>query len=66
VLVAAPLLYPNPYMPWPVRRMHLLEVGLSNALFGAFAGWTLGPRARRRTPPVRAARPAPAAPSPTA
>ncbi len=45
-LVAAPLLYPNPYMPWPVRAAHLLEIAVSNACFGAVAGWLLAPAAR--------------------
>lgn len=34
VLMALVLLMPNPYMPWAVRRMHLLEVFSSNFLFG--------------------------------
>lgn len=34
VLMALVLLMPNPYMPWAVRRMHLLEVFTSNFLFG--------------------------------
>ena len=34
VLMALPLLYPNPLMPWPVRQVHLAEVGVSNFLFG--------------------------------
>ena len=34
VLMALVLLLPNPYMPWAVRRMHLLEVFTSNFLFG--------------------------------
>lgn len=37
VFGAAQLLYPNPYMPWAVRLPHLIEIGLSNALFGAVA-----------------------------
>lgn len=28
------LLFPNPFMPWPVRSAHMLEVGTSNFLFG--------------------------------
>lgn len=34
-----PLLLPNPYLPDPVRLAHLWEVGISNFLFGMFAGW---------------------------
>lgn len=37
ILAAAQLLYPNPFMPWAVRLPHLIEVGISNFLFGAFA-----------------------------
>ena len=28
------LLFPNPFMPWPVRSAHMIEVGTSNFLFG--------------------------------
>ena len=37
VLMAAPLLYPNGFMPWAVRSVHLVEIGVSNFLFGLFA-----------------------------
>lgn len=37
ILMALPLLYPNPLMPWPVRSVHLVEVGVSNFLFGIAA-----------------------------
>jgi len=37
ILMALPLLYPNPLMPWPVRQVHLVEVGVSNFLFGIVA-----------------------------
>jgi hypothetical protein len=30
----APLILPNPYLPEAVRRVHLVEVGISNLLFG--------------------------------
>lgn len=50
VLGAAQLLYPNPYMPWAVRLPHLIEVGLSNALFGAIAVVLLLPRSFKPTP----------------
>lgn len=41
VLAAAQLLYPNAFMPWNVRLPHLIEVGVSNFLFGALAGLVL-------------------------
>jgi len=31
------LLFPNPIMPWPVREMHMIEVGVSNFIFGVVA-----------------------------
>jgi hypothetical protein len=46
VLAAAPLLYPNPYMPWGVRLGHLMEIGTSEAVWGALAAWILAPRCR--------------------
>lgn len=53
VLMALPLLYPNPLMPWPVRQVHLVEVGVSNFLFGILAAlillWGVGPAAPRLT-----------------
>jgi hypothetical protein len=44
----APLMVPNAYLPTPVRLVHLVEVGVSNFLFGAFVGWLLA--ARSSTP----------------
>lgn len=41
VLASAQLLYPNPFMPWAVRLPHLIEVGISNFLFGAIAALIL-------------------------
>jgi hypothetical protein len=38
----APLLVPNAYLPTPVRLAHLVEVGLSNLVFGIAAGLILG------------------------
>jgi len=35
------LLFPNPYMPWTVRSVHMVEVGLSNLIFGMLAIWLL-------------------------
>jgi hypothetical protein len=34
-------LYPNPVMPWPVRAVHMMEVGVSNFIFGALAALIL-------------------------
>jgi hypothetical protein len=41
ILMTAPLLYPNALMPWSVRRVHLVEIGVSNFLFGLLAVWLL-------------------------
>jgi hypothetical protein len=41
ILMAGPLLYPNALMPWPVRQVHLVEIGVSNFLFGLLAVWLL-------------------------
>jgi hypothetical protein len=35
------LLLPNPIMPWPVRSVHMVEVGVSNFLFGAITALLL-------------------------
>jgi hypothetical protein len=40
----APLLMPNPYMPTSIRLPHMVEVGVSNLLFGVVAAWLLRPR----------------------
>ncbi len=37
----APLMVPNPYFPDAVRWSHFFEVGVSNFVYGAFAGWLL-------------------------
>jgi len=38
----APLMVPNnPYLPDAVRHVHLVEVGVSNFLFGALAAWLM-------------------------
>lgn len=54
ILMALPLLYPNPLMPWTVRQMHLVEVGLSNFLFGILVSliflWGAGPKNDLGTP----------------
>ncbi|MBP2160084.1 hypothetical protein [Asticcacaulis sp. BE141] len=48
LLMDLQLLYPNPVMPWPVRFPHLIEVGVSNFVFGLLAAAILlnGGRAR--------------------
>lgn len=46
VLMTAPLLSPSAIMPWPVRQTHLIEVMLSNAVFGVLAVLVLRRRAR--------------------
>jgi hypothetical protein len=55
VLMALPLLYPNPLMPWPVRQVHLVEVGVSNFLFGVVVSllllWGAGLGASRPVTP---------------
>ena len=35
------LLFPNPVMPWPVRAVHMVEVGVSNFVFGVLAALIL-------------------------
>jgi hypothetical protein len=42
VVMTAGLLLPNPYMPYDVRMVHLLETSSSNFLFGVFVGWLFG------------------------
>ena len=37
VLATAQLLYPSTIMPWEIRFPHLVEVGISNFVFGALA-----------------------------
>ena len=44
VVMNAPLLLPNPYMPEPVRMAHLVETTTSNLIFGVFIGWLLTQR----------------------
>jgi hypothetical protein len=52
VVMNAPLLLPNPYMPEPVRMAHLVETASSNFIFGVFIGWLL---TRRDSEEVRVA-----------
>ena len=42
VVMTSGLLLPNPYMPFEVRMVHLVETAPSNFLFGAALGWLLG------------------------
>jgi hypothetical protein len=44
VVMNAPLLLPNPYMPEPVRMAHLVETASSNLILGVFIGWLLTQR----------------------
>lgn len=46
VFAASDLLVPNPFMPDFVRWAHLVEVGTSNFLFGAFVTWLLTTKER--------------------
>lgn len=39
VLVAAPVLFPNPFMPVMVRQAHFFELLSSMLFYGAVAGW---------------------------
>ncbi len=40
-LMVPELLFPNPAMPWPVRSVHMVEVGVSNFLFGLITAFVL-------------------------
>ena len=52
LLMALPLLQPNEAMPWAVRRVHFVELAISNFLFGlatvmiltAHRPWRIGRR----------------------
>jgi len=57
ILASASLLYPTGFMPWSVRWVHLVEVMISNTLFGWLAIIILasGKRATRRTGAVSGA-----------
>ena len=37
--LAFPILVPNPYMPWVVRKVHFVELLMENFLFGVVAAW---------------------------
>ncbi len=49
VLMGDVLLLPNAYMPWPVRCVHLVEIGASNVVFGIIAGLILLSGAKARS-----------------
>lgn len=46
ILMAAPLLYPSPVIPWAVRQVHMVELGLVNFVFGALVVAALRRRSR--------------------
>ncbi|MGZ3306286.1 MAG: hypothetical protein ACXU8U_10545 [Asticcacaulis sp.] len=48
VLMAAQLLLANPFMPWPLRCVHIVEIGVSNFVFGSLAGLILLAGAKAR------------------
>jgi hypothetical protein len=39
ILLASGLLFPNPFMPAPVRQVHFLELTSSMLVYGIIAGW---------------------------
>lgn len=39
LLLTIPLLIPNPYMPTPIRLIHLVETSTSTFLYGCLIGW---------------------------
>lgn len=48
ILTTAQLLCPNPVMPWAIRQIHMVEVGVSEALYAAIAVFVLLTGAARR------------------
>jgi hypothetical protein len=48
VLTAMQLLGPNPVMPWAIRQIHMVEIGVSEILYGAIAPLVLLAGAARR------------------
>ncbi len=44
VVMSAGLLLPNPYMPYDVRMIHLVETASSNFLFGGLLVWLFRPK----------------------
>lgn len=51
VLTTAQMLYPNPVMPWQVRQVHLIEVGVSEMIYGILATFILLAGSARRALP---------------
>jgi ABC-type Co2+ transport system permease subunit len=49
VIMDLQLLFPNPVMPWPVRSVHMVEVGVSNFVFGVLAAAIVLSGARARS-----------------
>ena len=49
VIMDLQLLFPNPVMPWPVRSVHMVEVGVSNFVFGVLAALVLLSGAKARS-----------------
>jgi hypothetical protein len=45
-LMGLDLLYPNPLMPWTVRKVHLVEIAVSNFAFGYLSQWVFTLKAR--------------------
>ena len=39
ILLSSELIFPNPYMPPPVREAHFLELSSSMLVYGIIAGW---------------------------
>ncbi len=46
LLMSLQLLYPNGFMPWEVRSVHIVEIAVANFVFGALAASLLLGRAR--------------------
>ncbi len=55
VLMAMELLLPNAFMPWPVRCVHIVEIGTSNLVFGFLSALLL--LSRRKAPRISAGGP---------
>lgn len=50
VTMNAALIVPNPYMPFDVRMIHLVETASSNFVFGVLVGWLFSERNDRAAP----------------
>ena len=46
-LMVSQLLQPNPFMPWAIRTVHMVEIGVSNSIFGIVAALVLQAGAKR-------------------